>query len=225
MIGKIIGWLIGIVMLPFVLLLAIPAGFLKARRGANARLLYTREEQSLLAKAQQTINMQVDSMLKPDDDLLEIAQCIEGARIDFQQIKNQERFDMTFSEFIIPKINRCQVSSWNNVMEFYDISRLLSYSDTDSSDADMSWKNDLCNWLNRVMTIDIDDMTAEDMFRVCEGNYKVSSISGIQQLVLGGAQGGRNIKVIPECLYQLDSLKSLHVQRNELTELSESLRI
>ena len=79
LIGKIIGLIINIIMIPVVIVLAIPMGLLKARRAQKSRLLFTGEEQTLLAKAQRAINMENNGLLSPDRDLLEVARCIEDA--------------------------------------------------------------------------------------------------------------------------------------------------
>ncbi|SDY44069.1 hypothetical protein [Nitrosomonas halophila] len=52
LLGKLIGTIINIVMIPIVLILAIPVGILKARRAQKSRLLFTSAEQALLGKAQ-----------------------------------------------------------------------------------------------------------------------------------------------------------------------------
>ena len=48
LLGKLIGTIINIVMIPIVLILAIPVGILKARRAQKSRLLFTSAEQALL---------------------------------------------------------------------------------------------------------------------------------------------------------------------------------
>lgn len=125
-IGKLIGLIINIVMIPIVILLAIPMGILKARRAQKSMLLFTGEEQGLLAKAQRAINMENNGLLSPDRDLLEVARCIENARCDYQTIKSRERFDDTFSEFVIPKIEKCHVTDWDNVISYFELSHFLS---------------------------------------------------------------------------------------------------
>lgn len=216
LIGKIIGGIINIVMIPIFLILAIPVGVLKARSNAKACLLFTGEEQSLLAKAQRVINMSTNGILSPDRDLLEVALRIEESRVNYQTIKSWERYDATFSEYLIPRLIGSQVHDWDNVADFFNLT-------VHSVFAGMVWKKDLCDWLNQVMTIDPDDMTAEDMFRVVKGNFQPSTIADVQRLVLGDFQGGRGISDLPESLYNLRALKSLHLQRNEITQLSESL--
>ncbi|MDN3520704.1 hypothetical protein [Halomonas ramblicola] len=126
LIGKLIGLIINIIMIPIVIVLVIPMGVLKARRAKKSRLLFTGEEQALLAKAQRAINMENNGLLSPDRDLLEVARCIEDARCDYQIIKNRERFDASFSEFVLPKIEECQVMDWDNVISYFELSRFLS---------------------------------------------------------------------------------------------------
>ena len=124
--GKLIGFIINIVMIPIVVVFAIPMGILKARRAQKSRLLFTGEEQSLLAKAQRAINMDNNGVISPDRDLLEVARCIEDARCDYQIIKSRERFDTSFSEFVMPKIEGCHVMDWDNVISYFGLSRLIA---------------------------------------------------------------------------------------------------
>ena len=119
--GSIIGMIINIIMLPIVLILAIPNGILKAKRDQKIQLLFTGKEQSLLAKAQRAINMENNGLLKPDRDLLEVAKCIEDARCDYQIIKSREKFDISFSDFVIPRINQCHVMDWDNAINFFEL--------------------------------------------------------------------------------------------------------
>ena len=126
LIGKIIGLIINIIMIPVVIVLAIPMGLLKARRAQKSRLLFTGEEQALLAKAQRVINMENNGLLSPDRDLLEVARCIEDARCDYQIIKSRERFDASFAEFLMPKIEERHVMDWDNVISYFELSRFLS---------------------------------------------------------------------------------------------------
>ena len=86
-----------------------------------------------------------------------------------------------------------------------------------------AWKESLCNWLNRALTVEPEDMTAEDLFRVVKGNFSPTTIDAVECLVLGDAHGGRNISELPECLYELRGLRSLHLQRNEIEHLSDKL--
>ncbi|RVT46319.1 hypothetical protein EMM73_10135 [Rheinheimera sediminis] len=129
LLGKLIGIIINIIMIPIVLILAIPIGILKARRAQKSRLLFTGAEQTLLGKAQRTINMEEYGLLSPDRDLLEVAKCIESARCDYQIIKSRERFDSTFTDFLIPRINNCHVVDWNNVMRFFELSDYAQFEE------------------------------------------------------------------------------------------------
>lgn len=126
LIGKLIGLIINVIMIPIVVVLAIPIGILKARRAQKSRLLFTGKEQALLAKAQRVINMENNGLLSPDRDLLEVARCIEDARCDYQIIKSRERFDESFAEFLMPKIEECHVINWDNVVSYFELPRFLS---------------------------------------------------------------------------------------------------
>ena len=130
LLGKLIGTIINIVMIPVVLILAIPVGILKARRAQKSRLLFTSAEQALLGKAQRTINMEENGLLSPDRDLLEVAKCIENARCDYQIIKARERFDSTFYEFVLPRINNCYVIDWDNVNSFFELPSQPQFTET-----------------------------------------------------------------------------------------------
>lgn len=119
--GTLIGVIINIIMFPIVLILAIPMGILKARRAQKSRLLFTGAEQALLGNAQGVINMEENGVFYPDSDLLEVARCIENARCDYQVIKSNQRYDSTFTDFVRPRISRCNVIDWNNVNSFFKL--------------------------------------------------------------------------------------------------------
>jgi len=121
LIGMILGGVVNIIVLPFALVLAIPTGIMKAKSNQKSRLLFTGVEQSLLGKAQRAINMSENGMLSPDRDLLVVAKCIEDSRIAYQTIKNRERYDATFSDFVGPRISECQVRDWDNVVSFFNL--------------------------------------------------------------------------------------------------------
>ncbi|MDH0424162.1 hypothetical protein EGI94_10170 [Stutzerimonas stutzeri] len=121
LIGRIIGVVVQLLMLPFVIIFAIPAGVMKARRAQAARLLFSGAEQSLLGKAQRAINMDESGLMSPDKDLLAAAKCIENARVQYQLIKSRERFDETFSEFLAPLLLQCNVNDWRKVFDFFEL--------------------------------------------------------------------------------------------------------
>lgn len=121
LIGRIIGVVVQLLMLPFVIIFAIPAGVMKARRAQAARLLFSGAEQSLLGKAQRAINMDESGLMSPDKDLLAAAKCIENARVQYQLIKSRERFDETFSEFLSPLLLQCNVNDWRKVFDFFEL--------------------------------------------------------------------------------------------------------
>ncbi|MGI2172997.1 leucine-rich repeat domain-containing protein [Shewanella ulleungensis] len=153
LLGKLIGTIINIVMIPIVLILAIPMGILKARRSQKARLLFTGAEQTLLGKAQRAINMEENGLISPDRDLLEVAKCIENARCDYQIIKGRERFDSTFFDFVLPRINSCYVQDWDNVINFFELSNYAQFNEVESStkknsvlNEPLEWVHDLWHW-------------------------------------------------------------------------------
>ena len=128
---KLIGMIMTIVMIPIALVIAIPIEILKARRAKKSRLLFTGMEQALLGKAQRVINMDKNGLISPDRDLLDVAKCIENARCDYQIIKGRERFDSTFSEFVLLRIYNCHVVDWGNVINFFELSALPAFEETD----------------------------------------------------------------------------------------------
>lgn len=125
-VGSLIGLAINIILIPIVVIVSIPVAILKARRDQKNRLLFTGEEQALLAKAQRVINMKNNSPIALDRDLLEVADCIEEARSDYQIRKGLERFDVSFFDFVAPKIVQCQVTNWSKVSDFFDLPNLYS---------------------------------------------------------------------------------------------------
>ncbi|NYR12538.1 hypothetical protein HC000_08530 [Pseudoalteromonas sp. MIP2626] len=124
LLGKLTGLVIQLLILPFVIIFAIPAGLMKARRAQAARILFTRDEQTLLSKAQGTLNMAESALVPPDNDLLITSKCIENARVQYQQIKGTERFDTKFSNFLAPQLLKCRVNDWSNVSKFFNLSNL-----------------------------------------------------------------------------------------------------
>lgn len=123
LIGKIVVLIVNVIMIPIVVVLAIPTGILKAKRAQKSRLLFTGDEQSLFAKAQRAINMENNGLFSPDEDLLEVARCIEDARCDYQSIKSREKFDVSFTDFVIPRILQSDVMDWENVSTFFKLPR------------------------------------------------------------------------------------------------------
>lgn len=121
--SKLFTIIIKIIIIPIAIILSIPIALIKIRENQRSRLLYTGKEQSWLGKAQRAINMNENALLKPDRDLLIISECIEESRINYQLIKNRERFDETFTEYVIPRINMCSINDWDNVANFFDIPR------------------------------------------------------------------------------------------------------
>ncbi len=168
--GKIIGMIINIVMIPIVLVLAIPMGVLKARRSQKSMLLFTGDEQSLLAKAQRAINMDTNGLISPDRDLLEVARCIENARCDYQSIKSRERFDSSFSDFALPRIYNCQVMDWENVLSFFGLPNYAQFEE-----ADNDCENDMADNLLQNSTPINDEITDRGM-RLEEAEVDILSI-------------------------------------------------
>lgn len=134
LLGKSTGFILYIIMIPIALILAIPIAIIKVKKDRKNRLLFTGREQALLGKAQSLIDFDSTSAIKFDTDLVNVAKCIENARCDYQKIKSRERFDASFSEFVLPKIQECYVSDWDNVMSYYELSHFIN-SETHSKSA------------------------------------------------------------------------------------------
>lgn len=124
LIGRIIGAVVQLLMLPFVIIFAIPKGVMRARRAQAARLLFTGGEQTLLGKAQRALDMDESGLMSPDKDLLAAAKCIENTRVQYQLIKSRARFDATFSDFLAPLLLQCDVSDWSRVFDFFNLASL-----------------------------------------------------------------------------------------------------
>tara|TARA_R110001592_G_scaffold323843_1_gene603282 strand:- start:50 stop:1510 length:1461 start_codon:yes stop_codon:yes gene_type:complete len=124
LIGRIIGVVVQLLMLPFVIIFAIPKGIMKVRRAQAARLLFTGGEQTLLGKAQRALDMDKSGLMSPDRDLLAVAKCIENARVQYQLIKSRQRFDATFSDFLAPLLLQCDLSDWSKVFDFFHLASL-----------------------------------------------------------------------------------------------------
>lgn len=93
----------------------------------------------------------------------------------------------------------------------------------DAAGSESAWKQSLCDWLNRTLTVDPKDMTVDDLFRVVKGNFDPVTIDYVDSLILGDVHSGRNIYKLPESLYELRGLRTLHLQRNKIEFLSEKL--
>jgi len=123
--GRLIGWTINILSIPFVLaflILSLPFQFLKAKKRVNAGKLFSSDEKSLLAKSQNIIKMDETAMLKPDREVLAVAKLIEESRIEYQLMKKVENTHIPFIEFLMPRVNLLQVSvcDWENVNNYFD---------------------------------------------------------------------------------------------------------
>jgi hypothetical protein len=123
--GRLIGWTINILSIPFVLaflILSLPFQVLKAKKSIRASKLFSADEKSLLAKSQNAIKMDETAMLKPDREILAVAKVIEESRIEYQIMKKVKTIDVSFIEFLMPRVNILQVSicDWENVNNYFD---------------------------------------------------------------------------------------------------------
>ncbi|MGB2739435.1 MAG: hypothetical protein WBC60_02630 [Cognaticolwellia sp.] len=123
--GRLIGWIINIISIPFVLaflILSLPFQFLKAKKRINASKLFSMEEKSLLAKSQRVINMNETALIKPDGEILAVAELIEESRIEYQLMKGAKNIDTSFIELLMPRVNILQINitDWENVNNYFE---------------------------------------------------------------------------------------------------------
>jgi hypothetical protein len=125
MLGRLIGWIINIISIPFVLallILSLPFQLLKAKKRINASKLFSSEEKNLLAKSQGAINMDKNAMVKENREILAVAELIEESRIEYQLMKNNQHIEIPFIEFLMPRITMLQVniSDWESVNNYFE---------------------------------------------------------------------------------------------------------
>jgi hypothetical protein len=125
MLGRLIGWIINIISIPFVLallILSLPFQLLKANKRINASKLFSSEEKCLLAKSQGAINMDKNAMVKENIEILAVAGLIEESRIEYQLMKNNQHIEIPFIEFLMPRITMLQVkiSDWESVNNYFE---------------------------------------------------------------------------------------------------------
>jgi hypothetical protein len=123
--GRLIGWIINIVSIPFVLvflILSLPFQLLKVKQRINASKLFSSDEKSLLAKSQSVINMEKNALIKPDIEILAVAKLIEESRIEYQLMKNAKNIDRPFIELLMPRVNILQIniSDWDHVNNYFE---------------------------------------------------------------------------------------------------------
>lgn len=123
--GRLIGWIINIISIPFVLaflILSLPFQFFKAKNRINASKLFSMEEKSLLAKSQRVINMNETALIKPDGEILAVAELIEESRIEYQLMKDAKNIDTSFIELLMPRVNILQINitDWENVNNYFE---------------------------------------------------------------------------------------------------------
>ncbi len=123
--GRLIGWIINIISIPFVLaflILSIPFKLLKAKKRINASKLFSSDEKSFLAKSQSVINMEENALIKPDKEILKVAKLIEASRIEYQQMRDADHIHEPFIDFLMPRVIILQVSivDWKNVNNYFE---------------------------------------------------------------------------------------------------------
>jgi hypothetical protein len=123
--GRLIGWTINIISIPFLLIfliLSLPFKLIKAKKRINASKLFSFYEKTLLAKSQNVIRIDESGMKKPDREILAVAKLIEEARIEYQTIKEVENIQLAFIDFLMPRINilKVSLSDWENVNIYFE---------------------------------------------------------------------------------------------------------
>lgn len=115
---------VGIIFLPLVLLVAIPLSLIKVQKAKTARRLFTSEEQSLLAKAQTLMNIEPEHAYSIENKVVEVAVCIENARISYQIMCEGQRVDKTFSEYVTEKL----ANDFYFTDDWFEINRRFHFS-------------------------------------------------------------------------------------------------
>jgi hypothetical protein len=240
--GTIISLMIKIILLPVALIIGILSGILKAVQSKKSRLLFTAQEQSLLAKAQKVINMNNHGAFKPDGDLLEVAECIDSARYDYQKIKDRERFDTPFIDYVTSRVNQCNVKDWDNVIDFFEYIQLAkpkkSYKTIDEQESE--WIHKLWEWADRrdienhniprdrgdLLSLEHLSFASISYYKRAKFNLlpkEIGYLKKIKFLELGSASHPEihlsSVLVLPKEIFNLTELTRLHLQNNSLIEL------
>jgi len=123
--GRLIGLIINIISIPFILvflILNIPFSYFKAKKRIRASNLFSHHEKSLLEQSQRAISMVENGLLNPNRDILVVAELIEESRIEYQLMKNHQQTEITFIEFLMPRVTVLQVkiSDWESVSNYFE---------------------------------------------------------------------------------------------------------
>ncbi len=242
LLGSIIGVIINIVMIPIALIVAIPMGVFKARKNQKNRLLFTSKEQSLLGKAQRVISMNDNGLISPDRDLFEVAKCIDNSRSDYQIIKSRERFDVAFSDFLLPRIHDCHVVDWNNVISFFEFLPLDIYKPNDKSTGkdEPEWMNKIWSWadehdiehynipresndLINLEHLSFESISYFEREKITLLPKEIGSLVNLKFLELGSAVHPEillnDLTELPKEIGNLTNITHLYLQFNSLSEL------
>ena len=123
-IGKIIGTIVQIILFPFVVAFAIPMGIINGRRRVKQAMkygiLFTGDEISLLLTAQDTIKYYKAGLIK-NKDVIQVAECIENARMAYQLVHKYKEHNASFSEFVLPLVEKCYVGDWDKVNRHFNL--------------------------------------------------------------------------------------------------------
>ena len=88
----------------------------------NSSKLFSVEEKGLLFKSQRAIKLANVAMREPDPEILTTAKLIEDARIEYQLLKDIENSELTFIEFLMPRVtvHRVNITNWEKVNSYFD---------------------------------------------------------------------------------------------------------
>lgn len=136
---RLLGFAMLIIAIPFIIVLGIPRAIIKAVKRSKYRVLFTRSEQRLFFKAQSLLKMNATAIITYDSQLLDVAMAVEDARYDYQNIKDREKFDVSFTQFLTPYLKSCSVRDWNKVNNYFGLDHLYAEESQSSSISQASY--------------------------------------------------------------------------------------
>ena len=100
-----------------------PYIYLKKRKRNQASKLFSSHEKSLLFKSQEVIRMNSNGLIKPNINILTVAQLIEDSRVEYQIMNESHRLEITFMELLLPRLEllKLEITDWGNVNSYFEI--------------------------------------------------------------------------------------------------------
>lgn len=110
-------------LLSWITVFIVPYIYLKKRKRDQASKLFSSHEKSLLFKSQEVIRMNSNGLIKPNIDILTVAQLIEDSRIEYQIMNESHRLEITFMELLLPRLEllKLEITDWRNVNSYFEI--------------------------------------------------------------------------------------------------------